>query len=73
MMATATQSPECKKACTDNMLVKRFSDRYKSGIPSPSPGVGQQPTLFLGGHNDMASAVDPDVRYDRILRQAASV
>ena len=72
-MATATQSPECKKACTDNMLVKWFSDHYKSGIPLPSPGVGQQPTLSLGGHNDMASAVAPDVRYDRILRQAASV
>ena len=55
------------------MLVKWFSDHYKSGIPLPSPGVGQQPTLFLGGHNDMASAVAPDVRYDRILRQAASV
>ena len=72
-MVTATQSPECKKACTDNMLVKWFSDHYKCGIPLPSPGVGQQPTLFLGGHNDMASAVAPDVRYDTILRQTASV
>ena len=72
-MTTATQSPECKKACTDNMLVKWFSNQYKSGTPLPSPGVGQQATLFLGGHNDMASAVAPNVRYDRILRQAASV